>query len=509
LLALVLPACFFIFIYPSPIGSLSPGDGSFVKTPDVEIKASVGRSFKASDVTLKVDGKDVGSALKVSGKNVTAVVPLGDGKHSAALQLSGGGLMGKRTSTWSFNVDSHAPDLKLTKKKVTEVEENGLRVRVDVEGTTEKGAVVAVGGKEVPVDAKGAFKASAETTRVQSLKVSAKDPAGNEAADYIVTQKAPQAKGAHVSIFIAASDADLGKLIGLVERTELNCLQIDIKDEAGMIGFKLDNPLAREAKAVNDYEDLESIVDQLRYKDIYSICRVVCFKDPKLVKARPDLAVQSKSGGLWGKGQWLDPYSKEVWDYDMSVAEAAAKAGFNEVQFDYVRFPTDGNVQDCAYPSQDERQPGEVINEFLVYARERLAPYNVFISADLFGLTASKQGDMNIGQRVVDVAQRTDFISPMVYPSHYNAGEYNIKVPEANPGDTVTESIKEFKEKMKGTDCELRPWLQDFSLRVTYTPDMVRRQIDACEKLGVNQWILWDPDCTYSEDALKPSSNKK
>jgi hypothetical protein len=214
--------------------------------------------------------------------------------------------------------------------------------------------------------------------------------------------------------------------------------------------------------------------------------------------------VQSRSGGLWGNGTWLDPYSKEVWDYDLAVAEAAARAGFNEVQFDYVRFPSDGNVEDCVFPHQDARQPGQVINDFLKYAREKLSAYNVFISADVFGLTASKQGEMNIGQRVSDVARIVDFLSPMMYPSHYNPGEYDIKSPENNPADTVSHSVDDFKKAMKGTNAGLRPWLQDFSLKVAYTPDMVRRQIDACENAGVHQWLLWDPNCTYSEEALKP-----
>lgn len=503
-LAVVLPLWFFVFVYPSPIKNLSPANGSFVKTPAVEIKATVEKSFKPAELVLKVDGKDASPSIKVNKQNIVAVVPLTDGGHKASLQAGGGGLMGKRTSTWSFTVDSKPPEMKLTEKKITELK-GSQKIRIDFKGTVDKDATVAVNNKPLVVDKKGTFEGSEETTRAQSLKITAKDKSGNETSDYVVTQKTPQAKGAHVSIYIAASDTDLGKMISLVDRTELNALQIDLKDEAGMIGFSLDYPLAQQVKAVNDYIKMDSVVDQLRYRDIYSIARVVCFKDPKLGKGRPDLAVQSKGGGVWGKGQWLDPYSKEVWDYDLATAEAAARAGFNEIQFDYVRFPSDGNVKDCAYPHQDARQPGQVIDDYLTYARDRLAPYNVFISADLFGLTASAQGDMNIGQKVTDVSQRVDFISPMVYPSHYNLGEYNIKVPEANPGEIITKSLDDFKKKMSGTRATLRPWLQDFTLKIPYTPDMVRRQIDATEALGIKQWLLWDPDCSYSEGALKPA----
>ena len=506
ILAAVILILVLVFVLPSPIGGLTPVNGSYVNTPNVEVKASIKRSFKPQDVTLKVDGKDVTMNMKVARNTVSSTVPLADGDHQAMLQINGG-LGGKKTATWKFKVDSTAPKLSITSKKVAGTNTPG-EVRVTFKGTADKGAVVTVADKPVTVDKNGAFTGDTVTSRAQSLKVSAKDGAGNVSNNFIVTQKSPAAKGIHVSSYMAASDTDLAKMIALIERTELNAVEVDLKDEAGQIGFNIDNPLAQQVKGANDWIKLDACVDQLRYKNVYSICRIVCFKDPKLAKGRPDLAVQDKAGGVWGKAQWLDPYSKEVWDYDLSVAEAAAKAGFNEVQFDYVRFPSDGNTKACLYPHQDARPPAQVIDDFLSYARERLAPYNVFVSADVFGLTASDQGDMNIGQSVMDVANRVDFISPMVYPSHYNLGEYQIKVPEANPGDTVTRSLEDFKKKMKGTQASLRPWLQDFSLKIVYTPDMVRRQIDATEALGIKQWLLWDPDCSYSEAALKPATKK-
>ncbi|MHB8895354.1 MAG: putative glycoside hydrolase [Candidatus Geothermincolia bacterium] len=502
ILAVVIPIWLFVFVLPSPIGGLTPANGSSVNTRKVVVKATISSSFKPEDVRLKVDGKDATANIKVDKKVISTEVDLPDGRHTALLQVKTGGLVSNHAANWSFKVDSTPPVVKITQSKVTATKKPS-EVQVVYAGTVEGGATVKVDGKPIAVDKKGQFKGTATASRAKSFKVTATDASGNEANAYVVTQKATAAKGAHVSVFIAASETDLAKMIGLVERTELNALQVDLKDEAGQIAYASDYPLAVQAKAVNNWIKLDSCVDQMRYKGIYSICRVVCFKDPKLGKLRPDLAVQDKAGGVWGKGVWLDPYSKEVWDYDLAVAEAAAKAGFNEIQFDYVRFPSDGNTTTCAYPHQDSRTPVQVIDSFLTYARERLAAYNVFISADLFGLTASKQGEMGIGQSVKNVAERVDYISPMVYPSHYNLGEYDIKVPEANPGDTVTRSLEDFKKVIPDKPSKLRPWLQDFTLKITYTPDMVRRQIDACEKLGINQWLLWDPDCSYSEAALK------
>ncbi|MFH1150164.1 MAG: putative glycoside hydrolase [Actinomycetota bacterium] len=507
-LLLFLVIWFFAFVYPSPIGGITPVRGSFVRNPTVDIKAKFSKPVKPNTVTLKVDGKEVTNNISVEARALACQVPLTDGKHQALLVVNGGGLMGKRTAGWEFTVDTTPPKLDLTKKKVTDLKGTG-EVKVEFAGQTDPGSAVTIGKETLSVDAKGNFEGTTNSPRTRSLRISAKDGAGNEAAAFVVTQKQVAAKGVHVSIFIAASESNLQDMIGLTERTELNSLEIDLKDEAGQIGFDIDNPLAQESGAANDYLKLDSLVDTLRYRDVYTICRIVCFKDPKLAEVRPDLAVQSTGGGLWGSGNWLDPYSKEVWDYNLAVAEAAARAGFNEVQFDYVRFPSDGDIEECAYPHQDGRSQGQVISDFLMYAREKLAAYNVFISADVFGLTASKQGEMNIGQKISDVTKIVDYLSPMMYPSHYNPGEYNIKSPENNPADTVSHSVDDFKKAMKGGNAGLRPWLQDFSLKVAYTPDMVRRQIDACENAGVKQWLLWDPNCTYSEEALKPQQKQK
>jgi hypothetical protein len=504
--AVVLLVYFLFFLMPSPIGKLVPAEDSYVEAKEVEVKADFSRGVDPRTVTLKVDGKDVTMKSTLSERSISSRLPLEEGKHEASLEVAAGGLMGTRSAEWSFVVDTVPPTISITSNSV-KATGNGTQVEVSFKGKTDPGSTVRVGREEVPVSSKGAFTGKAVASRARSVEVTASDSAGNNVSAYIVTQKPTVAKGAHVSVFIASSDSDLGKMVDLVRRTELNALQIDLKDEAGTIASLIDAPLIKKANSAIDYYELDPVVDKMRFQDIYTICRIVVFKDPKLGKARPDLAVQDSGGGVWGKGQWMDPYSKEVWDYNVAVAVAAARAGFNEIQFDYVRFPSDGNTDACVYPNQDSRKPGEVIDGFLAYAREKLAPYNVFTSADVFGLTASEQGEMGIGQKVSDVAKRVDYISPMVYPSHYNPGEYKIKSPESNPGDTVARSIADFKKAVKGTRAKLRPWLQDFSLRVYYSPDMVRRQINACEEAGIKEWLLWDPDCSYSEDALEKSSS--
>ena len=494
---------FLVAMLPSPIGALGPAPGSFLNNPNVDVRATLNEGLKPGELTFEVDGQDLTPKTTFENKVISCRLVLADGPHKASVTLKGGGIMGKRSATWSFTVDTAPPKLVITKKKISE-EKGTDQVNISFAGETDGGTVVKVSGKESPVSPKGRFSGTVAATRDKSLQITASDKAGNQSTAFIVTQKPPSAKGAHVSVFIAGSSPDMDKMIGLVERTELNALEVDLKDEYGQIAFDIDNELAQKIGSAKDIVELDSTVDKMRYHDIYSICRIVTFKDPILSDGRPDLVVQDKYGGPWSEGVWVDPYSQEVWDYNLAVAEAAAKAGFNEVQFDYVRFPSDGNTSTALYPHLDGRTPGEVINGFLSYAGEKLAPYNVFISADLFGLTASKQGEMGIGQKVGEVSRRVDYISPMVYPSHYNTGEYKIKSPEHNPHDIVYASLEDFKKVMKGTPAKLRPWLQDFSLAVTYTPDMVRRQINAVEELGIDEWLLWDPECTYSESALEP-----
>ena len=495
---------FFVAMLPSPIGGLGPAPGSFLSNPNVDVRATLSEGLKPGELTLEVDGQDLTPKTNLENKVITCKLVLADGPHKASVTLKGGGLMGKRSATWSFTVDTAPPKLVITRKKISEAKGTD-QLNISFTGETDTGTSVKVSDKELPVSSKGRFSGTEAATREKSLQITASDKAGNRSNAFIVTQKPPSAKGAHVSVFIAGSDPDMDKMTGLVERTELNALEVDLKDEYGQVAFDTDNELAQKiGSAKNFIEDIDSTVDKMRFRDIYTICRIVVFKDPILADGRPDLAVQDKYGGPWSKGVWVDPYSQEVWDYNLAVAEAAAKAGFNEVQFDYVRFPSDGNTSTALYPHQDGRNPGEVINGFLGYASEKLAPYNVLISADLFGLTASKQGEMGIGQKVEDISKRVDYISPMVYPSHYNTGEYKIRSPENNPHDIVYKSLEDFKKVTKGAPAKLRPWLQDFSLRVTYTPDMVRAQIDAAHEAGIDEWLLWDPECTYSESALKP-----
>lgn len=323
-----------------------------------------------------------------------------------------------------------------------------------------------------------------------------------------------QAKGLHVTGWIAGGKNSMQKLIDMCNRTELNTLVIDMKESDGVVSWDTGVPLEREIGASRKcVSDPEALMEKLKENNIYPIARIVVFKDSILPKVKPEMAVLNAGGGIWrdraGKA-WANPYDKRVWDYNIDLAIEAAKLGFKEIQWDYVRFPSDGRVSQCVYSGKTDQSEPEVIADFLKYAKERLKPYGVVISADLFGLTSLVKHDMGIGQRINLMAQHIDYICPMIYPSHYAMGEYGIPNPNKAPYKTVLLSLRDALKSVEGTKCKVRPWLQDFSLYgVRYGAAEVLAQRKAAKELGVTEFLLWNASCRYTEAALSAEKSTK
>jgi hypothetical protein len=314
-------------------------------------------------------------------------------------------------------------------------------------------------------------------------------------------------KGIYISSWIAGSPELFAKQVALVDRTELNAMVIDVKDATGYISYDSNVPLADELKLEEHrIKDVDALITTLREHDIFPIARIVCFNDKLLSAARPEWSVQSKNGGLWRdkKGvSYTNPYDHRVWEYLVQLAEDAVSRGFREIQFDYVRFPSDGKISDAVYPGRNGT-PEDAIAEFLAFARQRLEARGAWLSADVFGLTVHVKDDMNIGQKIEKVASNVDIVSPMIYPSHYESGSYNIKNPNASPYETITNAMADSGRRLSGSGAIVRPWLQDFSLGgITYGVEEVKAQIKAVEDQGYTEWILWDPSVKYVEDALR------
>jgi hypothetical protein len=299
-----------------------------------------------------------------------------------------------------------------------------------------------------------------------------------------------------------------GKLDDYValKRYGLNTIELDVKDESGNVAFvRGAPPLARSTGAARPYYDPRAAARKIHAAGLYLIGRVVSFEDPIVSERDPALAVRRSDGGLWhtnGGLGWLNPYDRRAWKYDVDVAVAAARAGFDEIQFDYVRFPSDGDVSIIRYPGRHPQPMNATIPAFLRYAVSRLHPLGVRVSADVFGLSATHE--LRIGQHPSVVGGIVDAVYPMVYPSHYRSGEYNLPDPNAAPGTTVSDALHDFRAKMHGDRARLVPWLQDFSLGRTYSASDVQAQIAAARAYGAAGFMLWNPLGLYTSEVLAP-----
>lgn len=322
-------------------------------------------------------------------------------------------------------------------------------------------------------------------------------------------------RGLYVNAWAAGSRTRLAGLLEIAARTEINTFVIDIKDATGYISHATELAAAHEIGATEEIRirDLPGVLDRLEQAGIYPIARIVVVKDPLLSAARPELAVQDTAGGVWvdSKGiVWLNPYSTEVWQYHVALAREVALLGFPEIQWDYVRFP-DAPASDHArstYPGADGQSKPDAIRAFLQYTRDELADLDVEVTADVFGITTTASRDVGVGQVWESFIDVVDVALPMVYPSHYQPGSSGFDSPNAHPYEIVRRALGDALRRSALVDGAgmTRPWLQDFSLgEPKYGAPEVRAQIQAAYDAGVEQWILWNPGSSYTQDALEPA----
>ncbi|HHW31993.1 MAG TPA: putative glycoside hydrolase [Clostridiaceae bacterium] len=324
-------------------------------------------------------------------------------------------------------------------------------------------------------------------------------------------------KALYLTGWVVGNPSRVEHYINLAKTTEINSYVIDIKDDDGYVGYESQIPEVRELGAWKYKYDVDKVLKAFHDNDIYIIGRLVCFKDPVLSTKRPELAVKHVNGGLWRDNfdlTWLDPYNKDSWPYLIEIAREAVNRGFDEIQFDYVRFPNEGNKKAMKFMDTDQKKY-EAINEFLAYAKKELP--GVIISADVFGIICESPEDTeDIGQYLELIGKDIDYISPMVYPSHYALGQTVNNVvfpkPDLEPYGVVYNSLVKAVDRIsKVTDykAKIRPYIQDFTaswLRAgnyqKYGAEQVRQQIQAVYDAGLDEWIVWDAENTYSEDAF-------
>ncbi len=333
---------------------------------------------------------------------------------------------------------------------------------------------------------------------------------------FIVTHiRTPEpVKALYMTSWVAGRTDLRSKLVKLVDDTELNSIVIDVKDYSGHISFEVEDPkLAEFGSAEKRIPDIKAFIGELHDKGIYVIARISSFQDSYLVKTHPEWAVKTKAGEVWKdyKGvSWMDAGAKPVWDYLTAIGNESYAVGFDELNFDYIRFPSDGNMQDISYTYSQGKIKADVLKEFFAYIESQFRPKGIPISADLFGMTTSVKNDLGIGQILENALAHFDYVAPMVYPSHYPPNFNGYKIPAANPYEIIKFAMSEGATRAiaaSTTPLKLRPWLQDFSIGKTdYTPEMVRAQIEATYDVGLTSWMMWNASNRYTASALLPAT---
>jgi len=355
-----------------------------------------------------------------------------------------------------------------------------------------------------------------------ALILTAETAAAHQTAPPVQRRPVPRdVRAIYLTSWSAATPSRLREAITLAKTTEVNGVIVDIKDYTGTVVFRTDNPVITALGASASRLDLAALVERLHHENMYVVVRIAAFQDQHLVKTRPDLAVRDADGRIWRdrKGlAWVDPASVEVWEYLVEIGREAAQAGVDELNFDYIRFPSDGNLTGLRYPVYDagSETQRQVIGRFFAYLTGHLRPTGAVLSADLFGLATVRPDDLGIGQVIEDAFLYFDYISPMVYPSHYARGFMRFANPAAHPYEVVRYSLLEAQRRraefvgmlammsagdgIAPTDriAKIRPWLQAFDLGAPYPPAVIRTQMDAVSDAGLTSgWYLWNPSNRY------------
>lgn len=303
-------------------------------------------------------------------------------------------------------------------------------------------------------------------------------------------------------------------LLEAAAKAGLNAVVIDvtgdIRGDVGRLAYKSRLPLAQRIGASRaSSEELSGLLAFAKERGFYTIARIMVFKDDLLARGAPEMAIKNKrTGGLWldsGGSYWADPYNSEVWAYKLGIAKECAALGFDEIQFDYLRLPSDGEIEQIVYPAKaadDARKRWEVIEGLMAQIPKELP--HVYVSIDTFGWTAWREDDLGIGQRIVDLAKYVDYISPMVYPSTFDAGGLDYPKPSEHPYEVVYRSAVHAAGRIGDFKAKLRPWLQDFddyAFGIHYGAAEVRAQIKAAEDAKTYGWLLWNPAGIYTQEA--------
>ena len=375
-------------------------------------------------------------------------------------------------------------------------------------------ATVVAGDAFVRTDQQGRFDfgASAAATRISARAPGyARNERAVQGAEPVVLALTPiRPKALYLSAYGIGSATLRGDALKLIDDTELNALVIDVKGDRGLVPFRSASLIAANLpQTIVTVTDMPALMKTLRSRGLYLIARIVVFKDEPLATAHPQWTVHDAHGAVWKDREglpWIDPFRRDAWERNLALAEEAAQLGFDEVQFDYLRFPDATGLMFCE-PDTEERRIA-AIDGFLDAAQQRLLRYNVFVAADVFGYIAWNSNDTHIGQQLEAVAQHADYLSPMLYPSGFTFGIPGHRDPVAAPYNIVYDSLQRAQQRTGLSGIRLRPWLQafrDYAFdRRAFGEREIRLQIEAADAAGTDGWMLWNARNRYGDEGLQP-----
>ncbi len=435
--------------------------------------------------------------------------PLDEGVHELAMSI-GRPLLDDAKFNWTFAVDATPPMIDVVSPQPAAP----ICSPVTVSGTIEPGlASFQVDGEDYEVDENGTFSLSFDQPPNGPILLTAADVAGNTAAaEIVIPVQYPSTQGIHVTAAAWGYDPLREHVLSLVDAGKVSAVQLDIKDEGGIVGYDTDVALAKEIGAARQEYVLADAVDLLHAKGVRVIGRIVAFRDGPLARwaadnGHADYVIQDPEGGILSKyGGFTNVANADVRQYNIDLAMEAVDRGVDEILWDYVRRP-EGDVDGMVFPGLQVPPGGNIkttindtVTSFLAESGEPLRDECVYQGASLFGI-AARNPDA-IGQSVPGIARQVDYIAPMLYPSHWVRGEYRVDHPNAQPYDIVEKALSDFQRKAAGSGVTFNLWVQDFSIGIPYGPEEVRAQIQAARDLGVDNFLLWNATVRYTEDAI-------
>ena len=464
------------------------------------LRFTVGAPDRVHRTTLELDGEAVpAKAFTVEGATlVWRPGRLAEGEHTVKVGVPRPALWAS-THDWKVRVDDTPPRLDVPAPAAPV----GLCEPLTLTGRVDKGAALLVNG--APTEHDGTFRLRYHRPPAGPVHVEATDEAGNRSSVEVMVPVAyPGGQGVHVTAAAWGYEPLRRGILALIDAKLISAVQLDLKDEGGILGYDSNVPLARQIGAVRPEYRLRDAIADLRGRGVRVVGRIVAFRDPQLAtwawnNDRRDWVVHAKEGGLYGG--FTNPVHPDVHRYNLDIALEAADAGVDDIMWDYMRRP-EGNPDEMVIPGLQGSSADGVVR-FLATSGAALRERCVYQGAAVFGIAAARPDA--IGQDIPRMARHLNYVSPMLYPSHWVAGEYRVANPNRQPYDIVKAALEDFQAKVAGTGAVLMPWLQDFSLGHPYGPGEVRAQIDAAANLGIPDWMLWNAGASYTPAALNPS----